>query len=293
MTRKNQKFSKIIRTLLLCLLILVLLYAPFLSSTIQTNFVLTMSFVYFYLPICFLLTVCTVICTVNVVYRLCKEKERLLSKPCKGILLISLFLSAFYLVFAPMILCPSASNEINAFQDAFSLKQVISEETDLEDLTVHIGKKWGNTVYIKGETTVNWERFTCVDKEIRDQCPPVAVAYEVELMQNAPSIYKAFIFNMEKEWFVISVQDASFTDDEDITSFDYDGVHFTAYYDKYVDFQTERLFFLAEYENSLVRFSITLEDANEVLQLDIDSILLQTCQMLRSDKEAVPSNYPR
>lgn len=170
-----------------------------------------------------------------------------------------------------------------AFKQAISLKNLISSNYLEEDFEVTRAQCWGDTVYLYGEVRANFDKVISFDADVRAQFSEnICARGETQYIQNVPKALKnqtdkimAFRFDMDIGN-TISGRDADLM--EKVV---YDGVDFTVYYDSHVDFQTNRIGFLAQYENDYMLFFLELEDDTGEMEMQKETVMQKVAAFMK------------
>ena len=70
-------------------------------------------------------------------------------------------------------------------------------------------------------------------------------------------------------------------DDDLMEKVVYDGVNFTVYYDSHVHFQTNRIGFLAQYENDYMLFFLEFEDDTGEMEMQKETVMQKIAAFMK------------
>ncbi len=276
MSKKQKKIA-----LLWCAFVMIS-WLLWLSPTIQNNFIFLMNMLCFYFPICIVFTICFVVYLATVVWGIKRNKQALLPKGIKVFFAIAVAFCILFAMFSPKIYSSDTAKKEQNFQQHFSLKHLIGEQYDEDDLYTKQKKNWGDTFYIHSVVLVNSEKLTCADQEIRDQYPNPIINYDIQCFQNIPPVLKPRMAAWLHDHMKMLIQNCAFADSSQIQSFAYESVQFQVYYDKYQDFRTERLILCAECGDDMLLLGFILEDETNKLSMNQNDIVEQIAEFMQS-----------
>lgn len=263
--------------------LVILSWLVWFSSIIQNHFISIMNMFCFYLPICIVFTVCFVVYLVAVVWGTKRNKQALLPKGIKGFFTIAVAFCILFTMFSPKIYSSdTAKKKEQNFQQYFSLKHLIGEQYNEDDLYTKQKKNWGDTFYIHSVVLVNSEKLTYADPEIRTKHPNPIISYDIQYYQNIPPVLRSHMATSLHSDMELFVSNCAFVDSSQIKSYAYEDVQFQVYYDKYQDFQTERLILCAECGDDMLLLGFILEDETNVLSINPNYIIEQIAGFMQS-----------
>lgn len=267
--------------ILLWMFLLIVSWLLLFSPTIQNNFTSLMNMLCFYFPVCIVFTICFAVYLVAVTWSVKRNKEAILPKGLKRFFTIIVILCLLFVFIFPRVFCFSTAEKEHSFQQFMSLKNLIGENYNEDNLYAIQKKNWGDTFYIHGIVLVNEEKLICVDQEIRDQYSNPAINYNIQYFQNIPSVLRNHMSAWLHDYMKIFVQNCAFADTSQIKSFEYESIQFQVYYDKYREFKTERLILCAECGDDMLLFSLILEDESNQLSINQDHIIEQITELIQ------------
>lgn len=266
-------------------LLLAILWYEFLLKGFGPNFSPMMNALCILLPINVLLTVGYFTYIFGSIASRRKQSKKL-PKSATALCVISAVLALLYLVlfvvplyFVNGDLFPKRE----AFKQAISLKNLISSNYSEEDFEVTRAQCWGNTVYLYGEVRANFDKVISFDADVRAQNPEhVCARGETQYIQNVPKALKNQTDKIMAFRFDTDIGDIiSGRDDDLMEKVVYDGVDFTVYYDSHVDFQTNRIGFLAQYENDYMLFFLEFEDDTGEMEMQKETVMQKIAAFMK------------
>ncbi len=263
------------------LLLLLILWCCFAYGIFGLSIPQMMNTYFYLLPVNLLLTFCFFVFIVGGVVQLHKRRGKF-PKTFGFVCGVLLGLSILYPILAVPLLSESTSTQRKAFSEAISLQNLISSEYAEDDFRVRYAQRWDNTVYLRGEVSVNTDKLSAFDLEIRAQFSDIiGVVGEVQYIQNVPSplqkhVDTALLFNFDD---VCSM--FSWFDETLVETTEYADVKFTIYYDSGMDFKEERIALLAQYGNDYLLFMLRFEGDGSDMHLRKETVMQKTAEFLK------------
>lgn len=263
------------------LLLLLILWCGFAYGVFGLSIPQMMNAYFYLLPVNLLLTVCFFVFIVGGAVQLHKRCGKF-PKTFGVVGGVLLGLSILYPVLAVPLLSESTSTQRKAFSEAISLQNLISSEYAEDDFRVRYAQRWDNTVYLRGEVSVNTDKLSAFDSEIRAQFSDIiGVVGEEQYIQNVPSPLQKYVdtalhFNFDD---VCSV--FSWFDETLIETTEYADVKFTVYYDSGMDFKEERIALLAQYGDDYLLFTLRFEGDGSDMHLRKETVMQKTAEFLK------------